>query len=297
MIARFDSKCGKCHGRIVAGSSITPGAHGFYVHSNCGFTHPVVNTPVREIPSAPLARPFVGVPMDADELNADEYRRHLAARRLGPDDIGPWVARDDSIYTVRSAKGDGGEYYFGQKWDGHRFNTKDASGHGWTGPVARMIAAGQLRKMTEDEAAEFVSRTGWCPVHCGLLTNKDSVDAGVGPICAERMGWDRLGMAKANRAARAARIQAARDAEHAAMTPDDKAARYAELFGDDEPPAQLFAPDGTPVPTDGLAAMPLAFQASPEAAANAARTERVIEEARQRAKSRRQPAAQMEYAF
>jgi hypothetical protein len=66
----------------------------------------------------------------------------------------------------------------------------------WVGGYAKWeFAPGALfkltlaDKLTEDQAAMFGKKTGHCCICSKLLTNPESVAAGIGPICSGKMGW------------------------------------------------------------------------------------------------------------
>jgi hypothetical protein len=44
-------------------------------------------------------------------------------------------------------------------------------------------------KLTAEQAAQFGSKTGHCCICSKLLTNPESVSAGIGPVCSAKMGW------------------------------------------------------------------------------------------------------------
>lgn len=43
--------------------------------------------------------------------------------------------------------------------------------------------------LTKDEAAEFGQLYGVCAICGALLTNEESIERGIGPICFSKMGW------------------------------------------------------------------------------------------------------------
>lgn len=60
----------------------------------------------------------------------------------------------------------------------------------WTyrGLASRFIPAGHPM-VTKEEAAEFGHTHGYCMMCGRLLTNEESIAAGIGPVCAGKMGW------------------------------------------------------------------------------------------------------------
>jgi len=242
--ATFASLCRRCGTTIASGQSISrvPGYRTF-VHSAC--------TPRV---TAPVAAPLV---------------------YLTPDDEGVYVACHDSslVYRVRKSTTTKGRMV-GLKWthiNGERttdagvvqnaeYRKEDPTGQTWHFRIKRWLDSGKLRKMSGDEALAFCTRYGVCARCATHLRAADSVDAGIGPVCAEYFGIDQKAVAEANRAARrkasVPALVAAPDTDNPKV---DREARYQELFGD-----------------EGIAAMPLAFTATPAAAANAARKERAI---------------------
>lgn len=89
-----------------------------------------------------------------------------------------------------------GFYYHGESY--YKVQTSKTSGKRyakiWTGSSWGYNAGGiyQLTladKLTQEQAVKFGKKTGHCCVCSKLLTNPESVAAGIGPICADNMGW------------------------------------------------------------------------------------------------------------
>jgi hypothetical protein len=64
----------------------------------------------------------------------------------------------------------------------------------WTGSTWSYNAGGVYKltladKLTEEQAAMFGKKTGHCCICSKLLTNPESVAKGIGPVCADNMGW------------------------------------------------------------------------------------------------------------
>ncbi len=83
-----------------------------------------------------------------------------------------------ALYVVRKAD----DQYLGKIMDGRFTRVRECDDATET-HVVRIIAD------PKDEAIAYGQRTGQCCI-CGReLTNHASIDAGIGPICAERFGW------------------------------------------------------------------------------------------------------------
>ena len=75
---------------------------------------------------------------------------------------------------------------------GHRYGKiLDAATGGWTyvPGVVRKLSEGGATPLTEDEAAEFGKLYGVCMLCGRTLTNEESIERGIGPICAGKQGW------------------------------------------------------------------------------------------------------------
>lgn len=75
-----------------------------------------------------------------------------------------------------------GEQYLGKVTDGQFYAVRECGDE----RKARVI---QVAAAPDQAAKAYGLRTGTCSC-CGReLTNKDSIDLGIGPICAEKFGW------------------------------------------------------------------------------------------------------------
>jgi hypothetical protein len=234
--ARFASTCPRCNNPIAVGSSVNWERGSKATHTQC---------PAARAAAAPAAP---------------------AARRLNLADVGVYVgtANADNVYRVRKAQTSDNVY--AQAWaiiGGQRstdagtvqhgeYRYEDAAGNRYSGRVAAALDSGKLRRMTPAEAIAFAVRYSQC-ANCGAhLKDADSVDAGMGPVCAAKLGIDRKSAAQTRRAGRAAAVATATAAQQPA-TPARTPRSYAEVFGDDEPPAERFNADGSVAEPDAPA--------------------------------------------
>jgi hypothetical protein len=67
----------------------------------------------------------------------------------------------------------------------------DRSAH-WAyepGVIRTLQSSDRAHKLTEAEAAEFGKLYGVCAICGRTLTNEESIERGIGPICAGKQGW------------------------------------------------------------------------------------------------------------
>jgi hypothetical protein len=96
------------------------------------------------------------------------------------------------VFTFSPASADGknagalyvkeGETYLGKIAGGKLFASRDCSQEN----KDRILA---VAADPEQAAVAYGKRFGQCSVCARELTNEDSINRGIGPICAERFGW------------------------------------------------------------------------------------------------------------
>lgn len=86
--------------------------------------------------------------------------------------------RDGTIY-VRNRSGD---VYYGKIVDGRLFTSRDCTAED-KATIVRVAAN------PEEEAIAYGRREGACAICGRTLTNHESIDRGIGPICANKFGW------------------------------------------------------------------------------------------------------------
>lgn len=93
--------------------------------------------------------------------------------------LAPLTGRNaGALYVVRKED----DQYLGKIMDG-RFQRVRECDDATEAHVVRII------NDPKGEAIAYGQRTGNCCICNRLLTNHASIDAGIGPICAERFGW------------------------------------------------------------------------------------------------------------
>lgn len=100
-------------------------------------------------------------------------------RRQGASiEIGMYVTADERIFRVYKARS--GMYLLVKRLDG-----SDAAGWSYTyiGPSRALNGLKGLRKMTLEEAKGWGKKTGTCCVCAAHLTDGESIDKGIGPVC------------------------------------------------------------------------------------------------------------------
>jgi hypothetical protein len=85
----------------------------------------------------------------------------------------------DNVYKVQTSKTSGAKY--AKVWTGGHSKWAYAPG------IVKTLTLAD--KLTEAQAAKFGKKTGHCCICSKLLTNAESVAKGIGPICADKMGW------------------------------------------------------------------------------------------------------------
>lgn len=80
-------------------------------------------------------------------------------------------------YKVQTSKSSGKRY------------AKIWNGQGWDFAPGAIYKLTDADKLTQEQAAMFGKKTGHCCICSKLLTNPESVSAGIGPICSGKMGW------------------------------------------------------------------------------------------------------------
>lgn len=106
------------------------------------------------------------------------FPRRQDAATSGSIEIGMYVAGDD-IFRVYKARA--GSHLLVKRLEG-----SDAAGWSYTyvGAAARALRGmAGLRKMTLSEAQGWGKRTGTCCVCAAHLTDGESIDKGIGPVC------------------------------------------------------------------------------------------------------------------
>jgi hypothetical protein len=93
------------------------------------------------------------------------------------------IAGSDTVYKVQRAVHGSGHLYAKRLTVGEHGASWDyAPG---VMPMIRLDG----HPLTKDEAAEFGKLYGVCCICGRTLTNEESIEAGIGPICAGRQGW------------------------------------------------------------------------------------------------------------
>jgi hypothetical protein len=104
---------------------------------------------------------------------ADEIRQKQIAEELK--EITPgFYAMEDDIYQVVASKGTGRVY------------AKVQDGQRWEYAKGAVMRLKPEMRLTLDKAKEHGHKTGRCAICGAVLTNPDSIEAGIGPICASR---------------------------------------------------------------------------------------------------------------
>jgi hypothetical protein len=83
----------------------------------------------------------------------------------------------ENYYKVQTSKTSGKRY------------AKIWNGKGWDYASGALFKLTDANKLTEAQAVKFGKKTGHCCICSKLLTNPESVSAGIGPICKGNMGW------------------------------------------------------------------------------------------------------------
>lgn len=84
----------------------------------------------------------------------------------------------DLVYfKVQTSQSTGKRYAL--RWEGKKWVFA-------SGSIYKLTAAD---KLTAEQATQFGKKTGKCCICSRTLTKKESIDAGIGPVCAENMGW------------------------------------------------------------------------------------------------------------
>lgn len=109
----------------------------------------------------------------------------------------PWKNAKPQVAakTVTEPVGEGfycqGELYYKvqtSKTSGKRY-ALCWSGKKWIYAQGAIYKLSVSDKMTAEQASMFGKKTGHCCICSKLLTNPESVSAGIGPICKDKMGW------------------------------------------------------------------------------------------------------------
>ena len=225
--ARFASTCPRCNNPIAVGAQVNWERGSKATHTVC-----------------PAARPASAAPVAP-------RNRFLTAADIGSYVYDSTGIDNGSVFHVVETRGT--KRFYAEKWvaiGGQRtvesgrlvqhgdWQFESSDGRRYSGLVAQLLDAGRLRRMTADEVIDFATLTGRCVQHGGFLTDATSVDAGIGPVCAAKLGIDRKALAEAARRRRAALHTPAEPAPSEPAAPAvDREARYRELFGDDDEPA------------------------------------------------------------
>jgi len=187
--ARFASLCPKCNVQIREGQRVNWERGSKATHVVC---------------------PAVVIPISTPAYVPDRF--------LTKDDVGSYVLRSDTDTVFHVVETRDHTRYYAEKFvliGGERtteagtvlngdWQFESNSGERYSKLVARLIDANKLRRMTADEVIDFAVLYGRCVQHGGFLKSADSVDAGIGPVCAAKLGLDRKALAEANRSRRAA---------------------------------------------------------------------------------------------
>jgi hypothetical protein len=74
------------------------------------------------------------------------------------------------------------------KTSGKRY-AKTWNGKGWDFAPGGIYKLTDADKLTKEQAVKFGKKTGNCCICSKVLTVKASIEAGIGPICADKLGW------------------------------------------------------------------------------------------------------------
>jgi hypothetical protein len=88
-----------------------------------------------------------------------------------------FYCQGEDYYKVQTSKSSGKRY------------AKVWNGKGWDYASGAVFKLSASDKLTEEQAAKFGKKTGHCCICSKLLTDPKSVSAGIGPVCASKMGW------------------------------------------------------------------------------------------------------------
>lgn len=119
---------------------------------------------------------------ESDRIDAPDYMSHTIepARPSAPAVTQPgFYELDGNIYKVKFSKSSGRLYALLVTED-------DTKGSFASGVVFKLT---EDMKLTEERAAAFGKITGQCLICNRTLTVQESIDRGIGPVCAGKMGW------------------------------------------------------------------------------------------------------------
>jgi hypothetical protein len=98
---------------------------------------------------------------------------------------GFYIDSDDNVFEVVKSKNSGHTY---AKALTVKTKGGQVTGARWTYAKGAMAKASTWTKMTHAEAAAFGQKFGICAICGRLLTKTESIERGIGPICAGKVG-------------------------------------------------------------------------------------------------------------